>query len=80
MQSRRLLFRLARCPYCRRAEEALDKAKISYEKIDIDADDRRIVELLSGQSSVPILVEVIGSISQDDDIVAYAEEHTVTKK
>jgi glutaredoxin len=72
-ESRRLLFRLATCPYCQKAEAALDKAKIAYEKIDIDPSDRRVVELLSGQRSVPVLVEVIGCKDQDDDIIAWIE-------
>jgi glutaredoxin len=71
MQKRRILFRLAQCPYCKRAEQALDNANITYEKIDIDPSDRTVVQLLSGQPSVPILVEVIGSKDQDDDIIAW---------
>jgi glutaredoxin len=68
---RRVLFRLEGCPYCQRAEAALDAAKISYEKLEISPSDRSVVKLLSGQSSVPVLVEVIGCASQDDDILAY---------
>jgi glutaredoxin len=74
MEKRRLLFRLEGCPYCRRAEEALDKAGVRYEKIDINPEDRSVVQLLSGQKTVPILVDVIGSSSQDDDIVAAIPE------
>ena len=74
MKKRRLLLQLQGCPFCQRAEEALDKAKVSYEKIDVDPYDRSIVEKLSGQKTVPILVEVIGSESQDDDIIEYIEE------
>jgi hypothetical protein len=33
-----------------------------------------MVEALSGQPTVPILVEVIGSKDQDDDIVKWLEE------
>ncbi len=71
MKKRRLLFRLATCPYCKKAEAALDNAKIEYQKIDINPTDRSVIELLSGQKTVPILVEVIGSESQDDDIIDY---------
>ena len=76
MQKRRILFRLKSCPYCKRAEQALDKAKVSYEKHEIDPADRSLVELLSGQPSVPVLVEVIGGESQDDDIIKYISELT----
>ena len=68
---RRILFRLEGCPYCRNAEEALDAAMVEYEKYEIDPGDRSIVKLLSGQSTVPILVEVVGCNNQDDDIIEY---------
>lgn len=70
---RRLLLRIEGCPFCIRAEEALDAANIVYEKIEVDRRDRSIVQILSGQPTVPVLVEVIGCDNQDDDIVAYVE-------
>ena len=74
MKKRRLLFRLGGCPYCANAEKALDAAQIQYEKIDINPSDRSVVQLLSGQPSVPVMVEVVGCESQDDDIIEYIEE------
>ena len=68
---RRLLLRIEGCPYCVRAERALDEAGIAYEKFDINPADRSLVMTLSGQRTVPVLVEVIGCKSQDDDIVEY---------
>jgi len=69
-KKRRLLLRIEGCPYCQRAEAALDEAGVAYEKFEVDRRDRTIVQALSGQPSVPVLVEVIGCESQDDDIVA----------
>ena len=69
-----VLLRLEGCPYCKRAEKELDKRGLKYRKIDIDRNDRSIVEKLSDQPTVPILVEVIGSESQDDEIVQWLEE------
>lgn len=74
MKKRRLLFRLEGCPYCVRAEKALDSAKIEYERVEVDPSDRAVVKLLSGQPTVPVLVEVVGSESQDDDILEYISE------
>ncbi len=68
---RRLLLRIEGCPYCVRAERALDEAGIAYEKLDINPADRSLVMTLSGQRTVPVLIEVIGSKSQDDDILEY---------
>lgn len=67
---RRILLRIAGCPYCMRAERALDEAGIVYEKMDINPSDRSMVTALSGQPTVPVLVDVIGCDGQDDDIIA----------
>lgn len=67
---RRILLRIEGCPYCARAEHALDEAGISYEKLEVNPADRSMVQALSGQRTVPVLVDVIGCESQDDDIVA----------
>lgn len=74
MEKRRLLLKLSSCPYCKNAEEALKAAGVEYQPIEVDPYDRSIVQLLSGQPSVPILVEVIGAKDQDDDIIAYIKE------
>lgn len=74
MKKRKLLFRIEGCPYCRRAEEELDRKGVRYEKVEVDRSDRSVVELLSGQSTVPVLVEVIGCDGQDDDIVEYLKD------
>jgi glutaredoxin len=68
---RRLLLRIEGCPYCIRAERALDEARIAYEKLDINPADRSLVMTLSGQRTVPVLVEVIGCDGQDDDIIEH---------
>mgnify|MGYP002861088299 CR=1 FL=1 len=69
-EKRRLLLRIKTCPFCIRAEEALKTAGIEYETLDINPADRSLVQALSGQPSVPILVEVTGCKDQDDDIIA----------
>jgi glutaredoxin len=68
---RRILLRIEGCPYCIRAERALDEAGIVYEKLDIAPSDRSMVVALSGQQTVPVLVDVIGCDNQDDDIIAH---------
>ena len=68
---RKILLRIASCPYCQKAEAELDRAGIAYEKFDISPGDRSLVQLLSGQPSVPVLVDVIGGANQDDDIIDF---------
>jgi glutaredoxin len=70
-QKRRILLRIEGCPYCIRTEQALDEAGIVYEKLEIHPADRSMVVTLSGQRTVPVLVDVIGCENQDDDIIAH---------
>lgn len=74
VKKRKILLRIEGCPYCERAEKALDEAGIVYEKHEVPRGDRSVVTLLSGQPTVPVLVEVIGCNDQDDEIVAYCDE------
>jgi len=68
-----VLFRLEGCPYCKRAEKALDKAGLKYKKIEVPAQksERKLLKEISGQDSVPVLLDVIGAKDQDDDILEW---------
>jgi len=71
-----VLFRLEGCPYCKKAEQALDEKGIKVRKIEVPQNqaERTMLTELSGQASVPVLLEVIGSKDQDDDILAWINE------
>lgn len=79
MKTYLLLFRLEGCPYCQRVESILDKKGIKYKKIEVPRDkkDRTLLKQLSDQDSVPILLNVIGSDSQDDDILEWLESNSL---
>lgn len=70
-----VLFRLEGCPYCKKAEDALKKKGIKYRKIEVmpEKSKRETLIKVSGQDSVPVLVEVIGAKNQDDDIIEWLE-------
>lgn len=76
METKFILFRLEGCPYCRKAEGYMDKKGIKYKKIEVPPahEYRKLLKQLSGQTSVPVLLEVIGSENQDDDIIGYLEK------
>ena len=77
MEKRRfVLFRLEGCPYCKRAEDYMKKKGIKYTKIEVPParEDRKMVMELSGQPTVPVLIQVIGSENQDDDIIDFFEK------
>ncbi len=71
-----VLFRLEGCPYCRKAEEVLKKKGIVYKKIEVMPahEDRKMLKQVSGQTSVPVLLQVIGVKDQDDEIIQLLEE------
>jgi len=75
MEKRLVLFSLEGCPYCRKAEKALDEAGLKYKKIEVPGPklERKLLKEISGQDSVPVLLDVIGSKDQDDDIIAWIE-------
>ncbi|MAG45152.1 MAG: glutaredoxin [Nanoarchaeota archaeon] len=75
MKKKLLLFRLECCPYCAKAEAALDKKEMEYKKIEVPSpkEERALLKQLSGQDSVPVLIEVIGFEEQDDDILEWLE-------
>ena len=76
MEKKLILFRLGGCPYCKKAEEALDAKGVEYEKVEVPGpkEERTVLKQLSGQDTVPVLVDVIGSKSQDDDIIEWLED------
>ena len=75
MEKKLVLFRLEGCPYCKKAEKALDEAGFKYKKIEVSGPKAERKELIkiSGQDSVPVLLEVIGAKNQDDDILEWLE-------
>jgi glutaredoxin len=76
MKKKLVLFRLEGCPFCEKAENALDEKGIEYEKVEVPSDKskRTALKQISGQDTVPVLLEVIGAESQDDDILEWLEK------
>lgn len=72
-----ILFRLEGCPYCKKAEAALKEKNVKYTKIEVPGphSERTLLKQISGQASVPVLLEVIGSKNQDDDIIEWLNEN-----
>jgi glutaredoxin len=68
-----VMFVLEGCPYCKKAKDALDTKGVTYEEIEVPGpkEERTVLKQISGQDSVPVLLEVIGSENQDDDIIEW---------
>ena len=54
----------------------MDKKGIKYRKIEVPVDhtERKTLKKISGQTSVPVLLQVIGAENQDDEIIELLEE------
>jgi len=75
MEKRLVMFVLEGCPYCKKAKDALDAKGVKYEEIEVPGpkEERTLLKQISGQDSVPVLLDVIGSKDQDDDIIEWLE-------
>lgn len=61
------LYALTGCPYCEMVEERLEQYGVEYERIEVPRDhsDRHEVIEVSGQPTVPVLVD--GDVMLDDE-------------
>lgn len=73
------LYELSGCPYCRKVRQKLEELGLTYESHSVPRShaDRTEVEAISGQTSVPVLVDNehgIEGMAESDEIIAYLEE------
>lgn len=71
-------YRLPGCPYCRKVEHKLEALDVEYEPIDVPSSHakRSDVEEVSGQTSVPVIVDEkhdVSGMAESDEIVDYLE-------
>lgn len=71
------LYELAMCPYCDKVRKRLDALGLEYESVKVPKphSEREEVHELSGQRSVPILVDGDEVVSDSSRIVDYLEEN-----
>ncbi len=70
------LYNAQWCWYCQRVREKLDELGLTYETIEVPIrhSERKEVVEVSGQSSVPVLVDGTTVIDDDDRIIPYLEK------
>lgn len=70
------LYNAEWCWYCQRVRQKLDELGLSYEIVEVPVfhSQRREVMEISGQSSVPVLVDGDTVLDDDDIIIPYLEE------
>ena len=73
------LYELEGCPYCAKVVSKLEELDLDYESHMVPSahSERDEVEEVSGQTSVPVLVDEkngVEAMPESDDIVEYLEE------
>lgn len=70
------LYNLDRCPYCKMVRDKLAALGLSYETIEVPANrpDRHEVFAVSGQWTVPVLVDGDTMLDDEEKILPYLDE------
>ena len=76
-----ILYVKAGCPWCRLAEEYLNKRGYKYERTDVRVDPAAIAELerISGQSNTPTLVigDLVLPDFELDELEDFLKQHNI---
>ena len=70
------LYNIDGCSYCAMVRNVLDRMDIDYEKIDVpwSHPDRKEVYEVSGQTTVPVLVDGDTILSDEYEIIDYLKK------
>jgi glutaredoxin 3 len=73
--AKRTLYNASWCWYCQRVRDKLDELGLAYEAIEVPIRHSERIEVMriSGQSSVPVLVDGDIVLDDDDVIIPYLE-------
>jgi glutathione S-transferase len=71
-----VLYQAEWCPYCARVRSKLTELQLDYLNVNVPRDhsERGIVKEVSGQTSIPVLVDGSVTLDDDDDIIPYLEK------
>jgi glutaredoxin len=70
------LYQFESCPYCKMVRERLSQLQITYININVPRDkmQRDEVERISGQRTVPVLVDGETVIDDEEKILPYLDQ------
>ena len=70
-----VLYQAEWCPYCARVRAKMTELGLDYRNVNVPRrhDARREVLEVSGQTSIPVLVDGDVVLDDDDDIIPYLE-------
>jgi glutathione S-transferase len=71
-----VLYQAEWCPYCARVRSKLTDLLIDYKTVNVPRDhsERTEVQKVSGQTSIPVMVDGDTILADDDDIIPYLDE------
>jgi len=71
-----VLYQAEWCPYCVRVRKKLTDLLLDYKIVNVPRDHelRGEVEAVSGQTSIPVLVDGDTILDDDDDIIPYLDK------
>ena len=76
IKRRMTLYNAEWCWYCQRVRKKLDELGLDYDVVEVPIrhSERKDVMRISGQSSVPVLVDGDTVLDDDDVIIPYLEQ------
>jgi len=71
-----VLYQAEWCPYCARVRKKLGDLMLDYKIVSVPTphSERGEVKRVSGQTSIPVLVDGDVVLDDDDDIIPYLEK------
>ena len=71
-----VLYQAEWCPYCARVRSKLTDLLLDYKNVNVPRshDERGEVKTVSGQTSIPVMVDGEVVLDDDDDIIPYLEK------
>ena len=71
-----VLYQAEWCPYCVRVRTKMTDLLLDYAVVNVPRShaEREIVQKVSGQTSIPVMVDGDTVLTDDDDIIPYLEK------
>jgi len=71
-----VLYQAEWCPYCARVRKKLTDLLLDYKNVNVPREHgaRGEVQEVSGQTSIPVMVDGDVVLDDDDDIIPYLEQ------
>ena len=71
-----VLYQAEWCPYCARVRSALTDLLVDYQIVNVprEKEKREVVQRVSGQRGIPVMVDGETVLDDDDDIIPYLQK------